>query len=104
MSDCIFCKIVNKQIPSEIIKETEELLVFKDIAPKSAIHYLIIPKKHIKDLSSLNPEDFDLGSKVFQMAQELSASSAGLKNFRLIINNGALAGQEVFHIHAHFLA
>lgn len=104
MSDCIFCKIVNKQMPSTMIKETEELLVFKDIAPKAIFHYLIIPKKHIKDLVSMQPNEFDLGSKIFSMAKELSELSPELKHFRLIINNGVAAGQEVFHLHAHFLA
>jgi len=104
MIDCIFCKIVKKQIPSTIIKETEELLVFKDIAPRATFHYLIVPKKHIQDLSSLEPDDFYLGAKIVSMAKELSEQSLDLRNFRLLINNGASAGQEVFHLHAHFLA
>jgi len=104
MFDCIFCKIVKKQVPSDIIKETEEILVFKDRAPKAIIHYLIIPKKHIKDLSSLECNTVDLGSKIFSMAKELSEESLELKNFRLLINNGGPAGQEVFHLHVHFLA
>jgi len=104
MTDCIFCKIADKQIPSSIIKETEDLLVFKDIVPKATFHYLIIPKKHVKDLSSLQPNEFELGSKIFNMVKELSESSLELKNFKLLVNNGPLAGQEVFHLHVHFLA
>ncbi len=104
MNNCIFCKIVKKQIPSDIIKETEQLLVFKDIAPKAKVHYLIIPKKHIKDLTGMLPSDLYLGSEIFNMAKELSEQSSELKDFRLVINNGSSAGQEIFHLHAHFLA
>lgn len=103
MNDCIFCKIINRQVPSQIVEETEDILVIKDISPKSSIHYLIIPKKHIKDLISFNSADFYLGSKVFAMAKELSKTEY-TKEFKLILNNGPKAGQQIFHIHAHFLA
>lgn len=104
MNDCIFCKIINKQIPSNIVKETNELLVFKDIAPKARFHYLIVPKKHIKDFGDIKPEDLSLGAKIFEMVKELSQLSPELQDFKLLVNNGALAGQKVFHFHMHFLA
>lgn len=104
MNDCIFCKIIKKQIPSSIIKETNELLVFKDIAPKARFHYLIVPKKHIKDFADMKPEDLDLGTKIFGMIKELSQLSSEHSNFKLLVNNGALAGQKVFHFHIHFLS
>jgi len=104
MNDCIFCKIIAKQIPSTVIAENDDILVIKDIAPKAPIHYLIIPKKHIKDLSSLASSDCCYGSKMMKMAQELSKTIPGASDFHFLINNGYNAGQRVFHLHAHFLS
>lgn len=104
INDCIFCKIIAKQIPSEIIAETEDILVIKDIAPKASVHYLILPKKHVKDVSSLEAGDCCIGGKMFKMAQILGQNLTQKKDFRLIVNNGYGAGQRVFHLHMHFLA
>jgi histidine triad (HIT) family protein len=103
-NDCIFCKIIARQVPSSIIKETGNLLVIKDIAPKAPIHYLIISKKHIKDIQSMERADAILGSAMLSMAQELSKELQESKDFRFMINSGYNAGQRVFHLHAHFLA
>lgn len=100
--DCIFCKIVARLIPSQIISETNHLLVIKDIFPKAPIHYLIIPKKHVADLMDL--KDDQISNDILKMAQMLGQNLAGSPAFRLITNNGAAAGQSVFHLHFHFLA
>lgn len=102
--NCIFCKIINKEIPAEIIAENERVIVIKDIAPKAPIHYLIIPKKHFSDIAQLAPEDCDYAADLLLMARQLSQSEPQAKAFRLVSNNGALVGQSVFHIHIHFLA
>lgn len=102
--DCIFCKIIAKTIPAKIIAENEHILVIQDIVPKAPIHYLIIPKKHHKDLTSLSAHDGEISHQIFMMAQELSKKLSGTQAFRLIINNGSDAGQSVFHLHAHFLS
>lgn len=102
MQDCVFCKIINKQIKSEIIEETNSLIVIKDISPKAPIHYLIIPKKHIKDIQSFRQKDFALASDMFEMAQKISKKMNG--DFRIVINSGPSAGQCIFHMHMHFLA
>ncbi len=102
--DCIFCKIINKQIPATIVAESESIIVFKDIAPQASIHYLIIPKKHIRDIQSLAPADYTIAADIIFMAQQLSQSLPEPQDFRLKISSGATAGQEVFHIHFHFLA
>lgn len=103
-NDCIFCKIIARQVPSSIIKENGNLLVIKDIAPKAPIHYLIISKKHIKDIQSMERPDAILGSAMLSMAQELSKELQEPRDFRFMINSGYNAGQRVFHLHAHFLA
>lgn len=102
MIDCIFCKIIAREIPAQVITEDDVIIVIKDIAPKAIIHYLIIPKIHIKDLFSL--EDPALGAALLVMAQKVSSLSPSTKEFRLIINNGYSTGQRVFHLHLHFLA
>lgn len=102
--DCIFCKIVADQLPSSKIAENDDVLVIKDLYPKAPIHYLILPKKHIKDISQLDTDDTHLASKLLLMAQELSKKDEQHAQFRLVSNNGPLAGQCVFHIHLHFVA
>lgn len=103
-NDCIFCKIINGQIPSAKIKDTSDLIVIRDIAPKAPIHYLIIPKKHIHDIKSASDLDQDLLGSCLLMAKELSYDLDKPQEFRLISNNGPSVGQSVFHIHFHFLA
>ncbi len=100
----IFTKIINREIPANIIDETEEIIVIQDIAPKAPIHLLIIPKKEIKDVQSFASDDFHYAEKMFRMAKKLSREIPGAEDFRLVINSGARAGQKVFHVHMHFLA
>ncbi len=102
--DCIFCRIINKEVPATIIAETDDIIVIKDIAPKAPIHWLIIPKKHIRDLQSLREADRALACNMLFMAQQLSQQLPSPGHFRIISNNGAEAGQHVFHIHLHFLS
>lgn len=101
--DCIFCKIVSKQIPNQPVLETDDLIVIKDIAPQAPIHYLIIPKKHITNIAALQPAEAALVGKLMLAATELS-QTVPAPAFRLVTNNGAAAGQSVFHLHFHFLA
>ena len=103
MSDCIFDKIVAGQIPSSVVYQDETVLAFKDIHPKAPVHILIIPKKHIVSISDLTQEDLPLMGHMLEVARIISAQ-LGLKAYKLVINTGAEAGQEVMHLHMHLLS
>jgi len=102
--DCVFCKIISREIPADIVAETDDIIVINDRAPKAPVHQLIIPKKHINDLRSLEPADAALMGKISLMAKELAEKLSGSGSFRLVVNNGTDAGQSVFHLHFHFLS
>ena len=104
MQDCIFCKIIERKIPTELIEENDSVVVIKDIAPKAPIHYLIIPKNHIESVAHMGEGHGADGLAVLQMAQKLGKSLPGSQSFRLIMNNGVDAGQTVFHMHCHFIS
>jgi len=101
---CIFCDIIAKKKPATLVMETPELIVIKDIAPSAPIHYLIIPKEHVRNVASLSAQQLALGSNIFACAQKLAQSEPAAAEFKLITNNGYKADQRVFHLHVHFLA
>lgn len=102
--DCIFCKIIAGYLPAQIIAQTEEVLVIQDRAPKAPIHWLIIPKKHLENITSLERDDIILAGKMLWQAKELAQTLAGSQSFKLITNTGTEAGQVIFHLHFHFLS
>jgi len=105
MDDCLFCKIVKGEIPSEKVYEDEEVLCFKDINPAAPIHILVIPKKHITSLLEVKPEDSKLIAKIYDVINKIAKDMQIEKNgFRVIVNCGKGAGQEVMHLHFHVLA
>ncbi|MBO9597110.1 MAG: histidine triad nucleotide-binding protein [Cohnella sp.] len=101
---CLFCKIVEGSIPSRIAYEDEHVVAFHDIAPQAPVHILVIPKKHITALNDAKPEDLELLGRI-QLAARHVAKEAGIaeSGYRVVTNNGADAGQVVFHIHYHVL-
>jgi histidine triad (HIT) family protein len=104
MEDCIFCRIVQKKIPTEIIYENKELLVFPDIKPKAPVHLLIIPKKHIVSIQAVKPAEEKLLAKMILTARKVAAKKGlAAAGYRLIINQGLDAGQAVPHLHLHLL-
>ena len=100
--DCIFCKIVSKEIPSTILWEDDDVLAFRDINPAAPHHFLVIPRKHIAKLSDADATDSELLGKLLFTAAAV-AKKEGLEGYRVVINNGAKAGQTVWHIHLHVL-
>lgn len=105
MDDCIFCKIVKGEIPSEKVYEDEKVLAFKDINPVTPIHVLIIPKKHFKDVLDVKEEDKEIIADLFQSINKIAKTLGIEKNgFRIVNNCREDAGQEVMHLHFHLLA
>ncbi|WP_027625039.1 histidine triad nucleotide-binding protein [Clostridium lundense] len=104
MNDCIFCKIISGEIPSEKVYEDELVLSFKDISPEAPAHVLIIPKKHISSLNELKEEDEKIISHVFMVATEI-VKKLGIADsgYRIVTNCGEDGGQTVSHIHFHLL-
>jgi histidine triad (HIT) family protein len=102
--DCLFCKIAQREIDSEIIFEDKQVLAFNDIKPQAPIHKLIIPRKHIPTINDVNDEDLELLGHMIKtsrnLAQELGVSESG---YRLVFNVNRGAGQAVYHIHLHLL-
>lgn len=103
MNDCIFCNIINGDIPCNKVYEDEDVLAFYDIAPKAETHILVIPKKHIVNLSATQSNEWPTVTKVLQSINTI-AQQEQLEGFRVISNNGEKGGQEVFHMHWHVLA
>ncbi|MGK4009063.1 histidine triad nucleotide-binding protein [Sorangium sp. So ce1036] len=101
---CIFCKIANKEIPSKVVYEDEDVLAFHDLNPQAPTHVLVVPKRHITGIGHAVPEDeIVLGRLLLaarRVAEETGIAESG---FRTVINHGANAGQTVFHIHVHVL-
>lgn len=103
-ANCVFCAIIKKELPSNIIKETDDIIVIKDRSPKAPIHYLIVSKKHLDDIRQLQDNDVHIAGNMLLMAKEISKTLPEPQAFRLISNNGIEVGQSVFHMHFHFLA
>jgi len=103
MQDCLFCKIEKGEIPADIVYQDDDMVVFKDIAPKAKVHLLVIPRKHIDGLNDLQDEDQALIGKMMLQLKALAAQQDLSSGFRTIINTGKDGGQEVFHLHIHLL-
>ena len=102
--DCLFCKIISRDIPAKIVYEDERVLAFNDINPQAPTHVLVVPKRHIATLTDLTPEDDDIVGEVVRrgaaIAHERGIAASG---FRSVFNTNKEAGQTVFHIHLHVI-
>lgn len=101
---CIFCQIISKEIPADIVFEDEQVLVFKDIHPVAPVHVLIIPKRHIASINNLVEADEKLVGHLILVAKQIAQDlrTAG-KGYKLLIRTGKWGGQEVGHIHLHLI-
>lgn len=104
MNDCIFCKIIKKEIPASIVYEDNEIIAFRDINPVAPIHILVIPKKHIESLINLKEDDELLIGKIYTVINKIAEQEKiDQKGFRVVVNCGEDGGQEVRHLHYHLL-
>ena len=104
-NDCLFCKIVEKKIPADIVYESENIIAFKDIEPKAPIHCLIIPKKHISTINDIDGSNSNIIGLMYEAAAQLARTlNVNKDGYRVVMNCNSNGGQTVYHIHLHFLA
>jgi histidine triad (HIT) family protein len=99
----VFQKIILGELPADKVFENERIVAFKDIHPAAPVHILIVPKKEIPDLQSVKEEDLPIIGEVVIVAQELAKRFGITDGYRLLTNNGSLAGQSIFHLHFHLI-
>lgn len=103
--NCIFCKIVHREIPSKIVYEDDRVLAFHDISPQAPVHILVIPKKHYSTLLDIDEDNMELIGHIFKVIKKI-AKQIGIneRGFRIVMNCNHEAGQTIYHIHFHILA
>ena len=101
--DCLFCKIVAGEIPSQKVYEDEEILAFRDIAPMAPVHILVIPKTHIGSVDEVTAENSGVVAHIFQVIPKIAQAENLVKGYRVVSNCGEHAGQSVHHLHFHIL-
>lgn len=101
--DCLFCKIIAGEIPSNKVYEDDKILCFKDINPQAEVHALVVPKKHIACANEINEENSETVAYIFEKIPEI-AKLLGVSDYRIINNCGEGAGQTVMHLHFHILS
>ncbi|MDD2446355.1 MAG: histidine triad nucleotide-binding protein [Tissierellia bacterium] len=101
--ECIFCKIINKEIPSEFVYEDESVVAFKDTSPQAPIHFLIVPKVHIESNDDIDESNHDIIGQVFLAAKKLAKEYGLSKGYRIVNNCKEDGGQSVNHIHFHLI-
>ena len=101
--DCIFCKIISGEIPSDKAYEDEQVLAFRDIAPKAPVHVLIIPKTHIAGVREITADNSSVVAHIFTVIPQIT-QQLGITDYRVVSNNGEQAGQTVHHLHFHLLS
>jgi histidine triad (HIT) family protein len=105
MENCLFCRIIAGEINASIVHEGEHVVAFRDLNPQAPLHLLIVPRRHIRTLNDLKPDDDQLVGSLFRTAAELAKKNGHAdRGYRTVFNTNADAGQTVFHIHLHLLA
>jgi histidine triad (HIT) family protein len=101
VDDCLFCRIVAGKIPATVVYEDDHVMAINDVFPRAPFHVLVVPRKHVEKLSDL--EDEALGGRLLQAVRQVARQGGVGDNFRLVLNNGDSAGQNVLHLHFHVL-
>ncbi len=101
--DCLFCKIINGDIPSAKVYEDETVFAFRDIEPQAPVHILIIPKQHIKSAAEITPENSAVVAHIFEVAAKIAGDEGLTDGYRIVNNCGDSAGQTVKHLHFHLM-
>jgi histidine triad (HIT) family protein len=103
-TDCLFCKIVARAIPAQIVHENDHVLAFRDVRPVAPTHALVVPKKHVAGIHDAGKEDVALLGELLLAARDVAEQlGLGSDGYRIVVNQGPNAGQSVFHIHVHVL-
>ena len=100
---CIFCRIIAGEIPGTFVHQDDEVVAFKDINPVAPVHVLVIPKAHVACVDDAGPEHVNALGSLFLSAKKVAAELKLSQGYRMVVNNGANAGQTVFHVHMHVL-
>lgn len=103
MNDCLFCKIINGDIPSSKVYEDDLVYAFNDINPMAPVHILVIPKTHISAVSEITPENSAIIAHIFEVIPKIAKEKGLDDGYRVVSNCGKAAGQSVFHLHFHIL-
>lgn len=103
MKDCLFCKIIDGEIPSEKVYESETILAFKDINPQAPVHILVIPKMHIESLNGINEDNIGIVADIMLVVKQLAEEFSLKSGYRVVTNIGEHGGQTVHHLHFHIL-
>ena len=101
--DCLFCRIVAGEIPSDRVYEDDEVIAFRDIHPQASTHVLLVPRRHVADVDTLEDDDAGLLRALFAAVRRVAEQERLAKGYRVVTNVGAEAGQSVFHLHLHLL-
>lgn len=102
--DCLFCKIVNREVPSEFLYEDDDYVVFRDINPAAPVHLLLVPKTHIRSINDLSPGDEKIVGGLFPIARDMAkAQGVNESGYKLLFNVEKGGGQMIFHLHLHLI-
>jgi len=101
--DCIFCNIINKDVPADILYEDDEFVVFRDIKPSAPVHFLIVPKEHIASINDLESKHCEMIGNMFLLAKKLAKEQGVSDGYKLAFNTGRKGGQLVDHLHLHLM-
>jgi len=103
MSECAFCRIAQGEAPARVVYQDEDVTAFHDRNPRAPTHILIVPNRHIVGVAQVEPEDVAVLGKLFVVARQVAEQEGIVNGYRLVVNNGRLAGQSVSHLHVHLL-